>query len=113
MEQDNISLVGSSSRLEGNASELTLDEDYCMDAQSQHLAGIFQFWINGIGVLVIGVPGLIGNFLSAMVLITSEEMKANVFNYLLSGLCLVDSLMIALCMLDHGIVRGFNQHWNW
>lgn len=108
MEQDAISLAGSS--LEANATKLSHD---CIGGQSQHLANIFQYWVQGIGILVIGVPGLIGNFLSAMVLITSEEMKANVFNYLLSGLCLVDSLMIGLCMLDHGIIRGLENHWNW
>lgn len=85
----------------------------CEDSRNPHLAAVFQYWIQGIGILAIGIPGLIGNFLSAVVLVTSEEMKANVFNYLLSALCLVDSLMIGLCMLDHGIIRGMDQHWNW
>ena len=40
-------------------------------------------------------------------------MKASVFNYLLSGLCLVDSLMIGICILDYTFVRGWGFVWDW
>ena len=78
-----------------------------------HIVDLFSYWCEGIGILAIGIPGLLGNFVSAVILSTSDEMKANVFNYLLTGLSIVDSMLIVLSCIDYSIVRGLNMHFNW
>ena len=37
------------------------------------LVPFLEYWIQGIGILAIGVPGLVGNFISAAVLITRQD----------------------------------------
>lgn len=55
---------------------------------------------------VVGVPGILGNIISIVVL-TSSEMK-NSFNLLLSCLAVTDILFNILAISDYAFFRGRN-----
>ena len=59
----------------------------------------------------IGLPGILGNLLSIIVL--SMRSMRNVFHNLLVILAVVDMVLVGLSILDYSIVRGFDLHINW
>ena len=50
----------------------SIDLEYCNGGMAP-LVPFLEYWIQGIGILAIGVPGLVGNFISAAVLITRQD----------------------------------------
>ena len=62
-------------------------------------------------VFQIGLPGILGNLLSIIVL--SMRSMRNVFHNLLVILAVVDLVLVGLSILDYSIVRGFDLHINW
>ena len=54
------------------SNDTSIDLDYCNGGMAP-LVPFLEYWIQGIGILAIGVPGLVGNFISAAVLITRQD----------------------------------------
>lgn len=90
-----------------------LTNSQCCSMRSNDFALVdtCTFWIEGVFIVLIGSFGILGNLLSISVLCSSVEMK-NVFNLLLILLSSVDSLLIALAMLDYSFVRAFNLNFD-
>ena len=68
----------------------------------------FYFWIDGVALCSISIPGLLLN-LTGIIIILKHPAMHNVFNYLLIGLFFFDSLYILVTMLNQSFMKQFNM----
>jgi hypothetical protein len=80
-------------------------EDFPVDPEpnqaQKHLNMAFLFIVNGLGITVVAILGVIGNILSAVVL-SRPQMRSSV-TCLLIGLTFCDSLLVFLSILIFGL----------
>jgi len=94
--------------LHTNASNSSLDTQDChFDPTDRYVGSQCSYWLEGVLMTVVGIPGILGNIISIVVL-TSTEMK-NSFNLLLSCLAVTDILFNILAISDYAFFREF--HW--
>eukprot|EP00095_Tigriopus_kingsejongensis_P000660 maker-scaffold311_size212931-snap-gene-1.16 protein:Tk00660 transcript:maker-scaffold311_size212931-snap-gene-1.16-mRNA-1 annotation:"hypothetical protein ETSY2_36450" len=93
-----------SSRGELSCYELHSEYNYFLDSS--------KFWLEGVGICVVGICGLCGNFLTIVVLRKSETNRP--FNKLLICLAIADNLLIFVSIGETAIVGTFmNIHPTW
>ncbi|TRY75012.1 hypothetical protein TCAL_12119, partial [Tigriopus californicus] len=64
-----------------------------------------KFWLEGIGILCVGIFGLIANILTCIIL---KDMKSNSsFNKLLMSLSIVDCLLIVDMIVEKSVIGAF------
>ncbi len=64
-----------------------------------------QFWLEGVGIIVMGIFGTIGNLMTVLVL---RRIDSNVlFNKLLMSLAIFDTLFLVYYVIDHGVIGTF------
>lgn len=87
-----------------NASSLT----HCFNVSSGNpdgeLAQSILFWVEGILLGITGSFGIVGNILTCVVLFRIS--LNNVFNQLIVALAAVDSLFVALCLIEYTLKKG-------
>lgn len=71
-----------------------------VDDPTNHLI-VFEFWICGVLLNLVGLLGILGNILS-MVILSRPQMRSSI-NYLLIGLARCDTILILTSMLLFGI----------
>lgn len=67
----------------------------------------WKFWINGVVTIIVAVFGLVGNFVSILVLL--QPKMRNSFNALLVALCVFDTLFIICNLLTSGPSFGIKD----
>ncbi|XP_023333119.1 FMRFamide receptor [Eurytemora carolleeae] len=70
------------------------------------LISSFNYWLEGVLMIIVGIFGLVGNSVSILVL-ASREMR-NSFNYFLIVLSTTDNLFIFITLLDYSFTRVFS-----
>jgi len=83
-----------------NSSNSSCDFDPTFD---RYVGSQCSYWLEGVLMTVVGVPGILGNIISIIVL-TSKDMK-NSFNLLLSCLAVIDILFNILAVSDYAFFR--------
>lgn len=75
---------------------------YCKDHYDpENGLVMYQFWISGIGINIIGFLGILGNFLSIIIL-SRPQMRSSI-NFLLMGLAQCDIILILTSILLFGL----------
>ena len=59
----------------------------------------FSYWVGGVGISCVAIPGLMMNLIAICVLLKSVSRKNN-FNPLIASLCLFDSVFLLLEIID-------------
>ena len=59
----------------------------------------FSYWVGGVGISCVAIPGLMMNLIAICVLLKSVSRKNN-FNPLIASLCLFDSIFLLLEIID-------------
>ena len=67
-----------------------------------------KFWLEGVGISVLGTFGLLGNSMSVIVLNTYTSNRS--FNNLLISLSIVDNLLIIFTLVEKAIIGCFLTH---
>ena len=60
---------------------------------------IFSYWVGGIGISCVAIPGLMTNIIATFILLRSVS-KENNFNALIASLCIFDSVFLLFHILD-------------
>ncbi|KAJ6634975.1 FMRFamide receptor [Pseudolycoriella hygida] len=83
------------------------DDDYVVNTTKATCSGdfspndnVFDFWMSGVVLNIVGVIGILGNILS-MVILSRPQMRSSI-NYLLIGLARCDTVLIITSMLLFG-----------
>lgn len=99
-------VTNDSQTVEESASEDSSKNYSCYEQRSKYekVRSEFHFWVEGVGVFVIGVFGIVGNTIYILVLRKSERTNAN-FNKLLIALGIVDTLFILDLVLEMSLMR--------
>ena len=67
----------------------------------------YIYWIDGVVLCSVSIPGLILNILGIIIILRHPSMH-NVFNYLLIGLFFFDSTYVVSTMLNQSFMKQFN-----
>lgn len=86
-----------------NNTTSTMDNStYCKDHYEPSSGLVmYEFWVSGIGINIIGFLGILGNFLSIIIL-SRPQMRSSI-NFLLMGLAQCDIILILTSMLLFGL----------
>lgn len=108
---ENVFLIQNESNFElnlhdnnSNPSDInTIDHNltcrFMYDHQSE--MNLFQFWMNGVLLNIVGILGILGNILS-MVILSRPQMRSSI-NYILIGLARCDTVLIITSILLFGL----------
>ena len=67
----------------------------------------YIYWIDGVVLCSVGIPGLILNIMGIIIILRHPSMH-NVFNYLLIGLFFYDSTYVLITMLNQSFMKQFD-----
>ena len=70
----------------------------CYPYQEWILDG-FRYWVEGIGIIVVGITGILGNMISIHIL-KKETMQKNSFDKLITHLIVIDTLLVIFFVID-------------
>ena len=70
----------------------------CYPYQEWILDG-FRYWVEGIGIIVVGITGILGNMISIHIL-RKETMQKNSFDKLITHLIVIDTLLVIFFVID-------------
>ena len=87
--------------IDGNVTDLGCPED------NSEFISQFGYWVDGVVLCCLAVPGLLMNIRAMFVLSTHKSMR-NSFNDLLISLAAFDSIYILTAMLNQSILKQFN-----
>ena len=67
--------------------------------EDKNVFRILSYWVGGVGICCVAIPGLIMNFTATFMLLKSVS-KTNNFNPLIASLCIFDSVFLLLHIID-------------
>ena len=68
--------------------------------EDKELYNLFSYWVGGVGISCVAIPGLCLNLVAICVLIKSASTRRNNFNPLIASLCGFDSVFLLLELID-------------
>ena len=75
--------------------------------EDKQLYNSFSYWVGGVGISCVAIPGLCLNLIAICVLIKSASQTKNTFNPLIASLCGFDSVFLLLDLID-----AFRKYFN-
>ena len=75
--------------------------------EDKELYNSFSYWLGGVGISCVAIPGLCLNLIAICVLIKSTSQTRNNFNPLIASLCGFDSVFLLLDLID-----AFRKYFN-
>ena len=75
--------------------------------EDKQLYNSFSYWVGGVGICCVAIPGLCLNLIAICVLIKSASQTKNTFNPLIASLCGFDSVFLLLDLID-----AFRKYFN-
>ena len=75
--------------------------------EDKQLYNLFSYWVGGVGISCVAIPGLCLNLVAICVLIKSASTRRNNFNPLIASLCGFDSVFLLLDLID-----AFRKYFN-
>lgn len=75
--------------------------------EDKQLYNSFSYWVGGVGISCVAIPGLCLNLVAICVLIRSASHRKNNFHSLIASLCGFDSVFLSLDLID-----SFRKYFN-
>ena len=110
MDSDDISLELNSNiphNLSSTRDNISLLKCPHLTNEDKELYNSFSYWVGGVGISCVAIPGLCLNLVAICVLIKSASTRRNNFNPLIASLCGFDSVFLLLELID-----AFRKYFN-